>query len=122
MNFLLNLRNRYSFNFLAVIGLINLLVFLSLFIAPSSKPPFFEILNPGMGFVLVLFAVVGFSVVAISIAIFLHLFLKVQIANDRFLNSKLIFFLQIIGIVCFFAPIFLLLFLFVLVFLSPFIF
>jgi len=79
--------------------------FLSLFIAPSSKPPFFEILNPGMGFVLVLFATIDYSVVSIFVAILLHIFLKSKITNERFLNSKLIFFLQIIGFLLVIAPI-----------------
>ncbi len=111
MSVLYNLRNQYSFNFLSVVGLINLLTFICLFIAPSTKPPFFEVLNPGMGFVLVLFSVVGFSVVAFFVAILLHIFLKLKITNEQFLNSKLIFFLQFIGILFVFAPIAVLFFL-----------
>ena len=105
MKFLNNIRNRYSFNFLVVVGLINLITFICLFIAPSTTPPFFEVSNPGMGFVLVLFATIGYSVVSIFVAILLHIFLKSKITNERFLNSKLIFFLQIIGFLLVIAPI-----------------
>lgn len=111
MKFLNNIRNQYSFNFLVVVGLINLITFICLFIAPSTTPPFLEISNPGMGFVLVLFALIWFSVIALSVALLLLIFLKPKITNERFLNSKLIFFLQIIGFIFCLAPLLVLLWL-----------
>ena len=98
MNFLNNLRSRYSFNFLVVVGLINLLSWLFVCVEPSKKPPFFEILNLGMVLLFVFLAMLVYLIVSIFVAILLHIFLKQKIKNNDFMKSKLIFFLQIIGI------------------------
>lgn len=119
MKILNNLRNRYSFNFLAAVGLINLLFYIylayCLFDVSTDESHFYQALFSCFLFV---FDFAWVLVITFIVALLLHIFLKQKITNEKFLNSKLIFFLQNIGIIFAIIPILfllllLLLFLFV---------
>lgn len=100
-------RSRYSFNFLAVVGLLSFLYF-SFIYAQLCYDFFIEHYNGG-GEILVLMTFILFvvSVIACIISIWLYIveqIFNIRISNEKFLKSKIILFLQIIGVISAFTP------------------
>ena len=96
------LRNRYSFNFLAICGWITFFLYI-----PFLYPPYMT--NPQIGgpfaLILILNTIINFIFCITSIFIYLIEFMaKKQITNQKFLNSKFVFYLQIFGILFFLVP------------------
>ena len=101
---IINFRNKYSFNFLACIGLIIFAIIsfflISLYIDSLTKD------FSGVGFPVLIFILecFYFELVALAIAFFIYVFeltLDKKITNEKFLKSKTILCIQIFGITFF---------------------
>lgn len=100
-------RSRYSFNFLAIVGLLSLLYFS--FIYAQLCYDFYIKNHSGGGDILVLmiFILFAISVIACIISILIYIIeqiLNIRISNKKFLKSKVILFLQIIGVLSIISP------------------
>lgn len=109
LNKLLNakFRSRYSFNFLAVLGLLFLLYLIYLFIGIIYLAHSEGL--QGLGFPLILLMLdvffISCKVCLIPIIIFcIEFFLRKRISNEKFLKSKVILFLQILGVLSIISP------------------
>lgn len=94
-------RDRYSFNFLAISGLLLLLVF-CIFVIPSYfeyciLPAFLETV-----------IIASFTIILFVITVFVYIFEEIfdkKIKNEKFLNSKIILIMQILGLISMLIPI-----------------
>ncbi len=105
-----NFRNKYSFNFLACVGLIIFVILsfflISLYIDSLTK----DISGVGFPFFIIFWECFNLSLLALFIACFIYileLILDKKITNEKFLKSKTILCLQIFGITFFLLLVFL---------------
>ena len=95
------LRNRYSFNFLAICGWITAFLYLFFFYPYKLD----DELGTPYAFFLLFTVLLNIIFCFISIFIYLIEFMaKKQITNQKFLTSKFVFYLQIFGILFFLVP------------------
>lgn len=92
MKFLNNIRNRYSFNFLVFIGLVDLFTILVAIVLPKFNKIF------DMFSEFILYPIWYLSFISILVAICLFLTEKNKITDEKFINSKFIFVCQLLGL------------------------
>lgn len=99
MKILNNLRNRYSFNFLAFIGLVNFYTFLVAVVMLKISNQF-DIFTE-----FIMYPIWYLAFFSIIVAIWLFFTEKNRITDEKFLNSKIVFFGQLLGVFCLFLSV-----------------